>query len=365
MKKSLLALAVLGAFAGAASAQSSVTLYGTMDLGLVRQTGTDWRLDSGNGISQLGFRGVEDLGGGMAGIFDLRTRLSPESGGQDGSNNKRPFWQSISAVGLQGGFGKVLVGRMLTAFQAPVNSTDPWGTEQQGVPFLPAGYSSEPAGTLNQDGAGLGRADVITYTTPSLGGFGVAVSVGPKRSNDTGTGITHPNALFGLWASYAAGPLYIGGGTEKNRDGDKIAMLLGSYDFGVVKVMGGVAQVDALSNHASLVPASVTVSSAGVVTGVAQATDTLLAGKKGQNMNFGLVAPFGPFVAKFGYGRRKAETATTAAYQQETNKVAVGADYILSKRTNLYTSYGQQRVKTSATATTTTKGLDFGIKHNF
>jgi len=365
MKKSLLALAVLGAFTGVASAQSSVTLYGTIDMGLVRQSTVPWRFDTGNGDSQIGFRGVEDLGGGTAAIFDLRHRFSPESGGNDGSSNGRPFWQSASWVGLQGGFGKVQVGRMLTALQGPVNATDPWGTLQQGsVAFLPNGYCTEPLACAKQDNAGLGRADVLTYTTPSLGGFGVALSVGPKRSNDTGTGSTRANAIVSGWASFAAGPLYIGGGGEKNREGDKIATLLASYDFGVVKVMGGVAQVDAVSNHASLVPASVAVTSAGVVSGVAQKTDTLLDGKKGQNVNFGLTAPVGPFVLKFGYGRSKAETTAAATTQPVTSqKVAIGADYILSKRTKLYTSYAQDN-KALATSSAH-KGLDFVLTHDF
>ncbi|MEO6364126.1 MAG: porin, partial [Caldimonas sp.] len=76
MKKSLLALAVLGTFAGVASAQSSVTLYGTVDMAgtFVKNDGSSRRLSlATNGInsSQLGFRGVEDLGGGLKAGFNL------------------------------------------------------------------------------------------------------------------------------------------------------------------------------------------------------------------------------------------------------------------------------------------------------
>ena len=81
MKKSLLALAVLGAYAGVASAQSSVTLFGTVDLNgrYVKDDGRDRRLRSatdGINSSQLGFRGVEDLGGGLKAGFNL---LAPAS----------------------------------------------------------------------------------------------------------------------------------------------------------------------------------------------------------------------------------------------------------------------------------------------
>jgi predicted porin len=84
MKKSLLALAVLGAFAGVASAQSSVTLYGTIDLNgrYVKSDGQDRRLTlSQDGInsSQLGFRGVEDLGGGLKAGFNLLAGVNADT----------------------------------------------------------------------------------------------------------------------------------------------------------------------------------------------------------------------------------------------------------------------------------------------
>src|SRR5664279_1891470 len=85
MKKSLLALAVLGAYAGVVSAQSSVTLYGTVDLDgkYVKNQGSDKRLSMGrDGInsSQLGFRGIEDLGGGLKAGFLLLSSVGADSG---------------------------------------------------------------------------------------------------------------------------------------------------------------------------------------------------------------------------------------------------------------------------------------------
>jgi len=73
MKPSLLALAVLGALAGPALAQSSVTIYGIVDLGVGKNIGTKDKAvqESGAGVSRLGFKGVEDLGGGMAALFQL------------------------------------------------------------------------------------------------------------------------------------------------------------------------------------------------------------------------------------------------------------------------------------------------------
>src|SRR5688572_19055288 len=98
MKKSLIALAVLAA-AGAASAQSSVTVYGRVVAAVMKTPGASARIDTTNGTSQLGFRGVEDLGGGLKATFDLRHRFATESGMNDGTVNGRPFWQGSSKVG--------------------------------------------------------------------------------------------------------------------------------------------------------------------------------------------------------------------------------------------------------------------------
>ena len=86
MKKSLLALAVLTAITGAAHAQSSVTLYGKVDVGMTLDSGSvlgkDVRLSSGvTGGSRLGFKGIEDLGGGMTAGFWLEGELAPDVGG--------------------------------------------------------------------------------------------------------------------------------------------------------------------------------------------------------------------------------------------------------------------------------------------
>src|SRR5688500_13267011 len=88
MKKSLLALAVLGAFAGAASAQTNVTIYGVADVGIARTdsdapgSNATWGLNSGiQSGSRLGFRGTEDLGGGLSAIFQLENGFNIDTGG--------------------------------------------------------------------------------------------------------------------------------------------------------------------------------------------------------------------------------------------------------------------------------------------
>src|SRR5690606_10200795 len=114
MKKSLLALAVLGTFSGAALAQSSVTIYGVADAGIAytdngNPAGEQWSVESGQQSgSRLGFKGTEDLGGGLSAIFTLESGFNLDNGtsAQGGRLFGRQAW-----VGLNGGFGTVKLGR--------------------------------------------------------------------------------------------------------------------------------------------------------------------------------------------------------------------------------------------------------------
>ena len=129
MKKSLLALAVLGAFAGVASAQSNVKIYGVVDLGISNDNnggaaGSVTRMDSGllNG-SRLGFMGTEDLGGGLSANFQLENGFSADTGtlAQGGRLFGRHAW-----AGIAGGFGAVKLGRQMTPVYANVATYDPF-----------------------------------------------------------------------------------------------------------------------------------------------------------------------------------------------------------------------------------------------
>ena len=322
MKKTLIALAAVASTA--AFAQSSVTIDGAVDLGYVKPIGAaDARLDATNGANQIRFLGTEDLGGGLKAHFTLAQRFSPESGGNDGTNNLRPTFQGESTVGLSGGFGAVKLGRSLTALQGPVNMTDPWGTLQQAsTAVLTSGYVTDKEN--NADGAGLGRTDAIHYSSPKFGGFSAALSLGLKQH--TGSATPMPKNLMSLWASYAAGPLYIGGGVEQNRQDDQITAVLATYNLGVVTVGGGFSQMD-----------------------FAAANDR-------KAWNIMAVAPMGAFAIKAGYGQVK-DDVTGAKL---TKKLGLGVDYMLSKRTKVYVSYGNNDA-----AATEKSGYDIGIRHTF
>src|SRR5437867_5276807 len=171
MKKSLLALAVLGAFAGAASAQSSVTLFGIVDVNAryvkngdvkAKSLGTD-----GINSSRLGFRGVEDLGGGLKAGFHLEAGTNPDVG-----TTNAKFFNRRSTVSLLGGFGEVRLGRDYTPSFWNLTVFDPFGTN--GVASFTNLIQSGGFTTPLMSGAGtLVRADnTIGYFLPTgIGGI--------------------------------------------------------------------------------------------------------------------------------------------------------------------------------------------------
>lgn len=327
MKKTLIALAAVASTA--ALAQSSVTIDGAVDLGYVKPIGAeDARLDATNGASQIRFLGTEDLGGGLKAHFTLAQRFSPESGGNDGTTFSRPTFQGESTVGLSGGFGALKLGRSLTAFQGPVNMTDPWGTLQQGsLAVLTSGYVTDKEN--NADAAGLGRTEAIHYSSPKFGGFSAAVSLGLKQH--TGSATPLPKNLTSLWGSYANGPLYVGIGMEQNRQDDQITALLATYNVGFMIVGAGYSTIDL------------------------SAADTATAFDR-KAWNIMAVVPMGAFAIKGGYGVSEADVSGAKV----TKKLGLGVDYMLSKRTKIYASYGNDNARTVEKG-----GYDIGSRHTF
>src|ERR1700749_4935945 len=166
MKKSLLALAVLTAVSGAAFAQSSVTLYGKVDLGLVLDSGNtngkSIRLDSGvPGGSRIGFKGVEDLGGGMKAAFQLETGYCADSaaGAPNFCTGSNQFMGRQAHGDLTGAFGAISAGRQYSIGFNTLSTMHPFGT----------GF----AGQINNivDPSGIRLNNSVTYATPNMGGL--------------------------------------------------------------------------------------------------------------------------------------------------------------------------------------------------
>ncbi|MET3604998.1 putative porin [Sphaerotilus sulfidivorans] len=308
MKKSLLALAVLGAFAGAASAQSSVTLYGKLDLGFAKAAGSaDKQVADGSG-SRVGFRGVEDLGGGLKALFQFEHRFNPDTG----TVTNTAFWHGLSTVGLGGSFGTVNLGRQYTAaFSLITNVIDPFGGDTV------AGLRGE---SLTKSVARLRTDNSVRYDG-AFGGLKVAADIAETPAG----GVDRP---YSVAAQYAAGPFMVAASYDNPTGAnDNLATLGGSYTFGPAKVSLGIGRGDNNSN------VRVKQALAGVTVSVGAAGQVLA-----------------------GYAQEEVGTADA------TKKVSLGYRHNLSKRTQLYTDVTRVNDLLSKTEKT---GYDFGVIHTF
>ncbi len=171
-KESLLALAVFFACCGQANAQSTVTVYGRIDAGVNYQTnqltgqvnssgtpinGSQWTAGGNEwGTSLFGFKGTEDLGGGLKALFTLESGFSSANGVANGGG---VLWNRRSLVGLSGDFGTLKIGRDLTLPSDVVWSLDPAGQQAMSTSTLVKGRNWPQ--TSNQ----------VQYTTPDMSGF--------------------------------------------------------------------------------------------------------------------------------------------------------------------------------------------------
>jgi predicted porin len=203
MKKSLLALAALGAFAGAAHAQSSVTLYGIIDEGFNINTnyGGSHLYNLSSGVlqgSRWGLRGAEDLGGGLKAVFVLENGFDVNSGklGQGGLMFGRQAYVGLSSSQ----YGTVTLGRQYDSvvdYVGPLEVGDQWG-----------GYIAAHPDDLDNFNNAYRTNNTIKFTSANYAGltFGGTYSFGGQAGNFTG------NQIWSLGAGYSNGPLTLGVG---------------------------------------------------------------------------------------------------------------------------------------------------------
>ena len=333
MKKSLLALAVLGAFAGAASAQSSVTLYGLVDMGVMRtSSGTsnaandgvgnrgEWNLKQG-AASRLGVRGSEDLGGDLKANFQIEHRFNPDTGTQTNAN---VFWHGRSYVSLSSNVGTVYLGREFVPAFWVAAAGDPWGWDnigQLGQNYTFAAYGSADGATS------IRNANTVGLKTANYGGFSAELAV------SGGEGAR--GRAVGFNAQYAAGPLYVGVGVDTtdnlsgvpNQVDPRLVVVTAKYAFGPVAPSLTYAQ-----NRT--------------------ATDT-----KTKSIALGLTAKVGPSgEVRFGVGRLDPEGS-----DNNSTKVALGYMHGLSKRTSVYADVATVKTDNKDRA----KAFGVGVKHTF
>jgi len=240
MKKTLIAAALLAGFAGAAQAETSVTLYGIVDLGVGYQKikggpgdfdGSKFGLVSGNqNGSRWGLRGTEDLGGGTRAVFTLESGFEANNGRS--AQGSRLFGRQ-STVGLANdAWGQLDFGRQTNIGSKYFGSIDPFGAGF-GQANIGAGFSA--LNTVRYD-------NMIQYQTPSYSGF----QVGAGYSFNTGSGATSPDSFrtnenqraITAGIRYANGPLNVAASYDQlnqvsSLDDEKVRSwnVGGSYDF--------------------------------------------------------------------------------------------------------------------------------------
>ena len=346
MKKSLIALAVLAA-SGAAMAQSSVTLFGIVDAGVGRVSAggnsVTGLTNSGIASSRLGFRGVEDLGGGLSAGFWLEGGMSNDVGTGAGGGAAGPGFEfkRRSTLSLMGGFGEVRLGRELTVGYVNSTAADVFGDVGVGASIGKNFF----AGVIETR-----KGNGISYILPSnLGGlYGqVQYVFGEAASN---AAYDKSGDYMGVRVGFKNGPLDVGLGLAKGRgataaqDADQMN-IFASYDLGVVKPFIGFNQE---KNKA--------------------ATQV-----KYQAYLLGLTAPVGPGTVRLSYNNVDKRNSS-----DDAQKLAVGYIYDLSKRTAVYGTYAHVKNKGAAGFGATPGGLsfatpagknvngyEFGVRHSF
>lgn len=358
MKKTQLTLAIaaLASLSNVALAQSSVETFGILDIGVLsaRASGSgsvDTVNTDGNSSSRLGFRGKEELGGGLNASFWLEAAVNPDVGSGSGTstNNK----DSVNSGGLT--FGR----------RSTVSLASTWGELRLGRDYVPSfgnlTVTMHPFGTNGVGSAGqlfypvaaggttvrtnVRASNSVGYILPSMGGvYGqLMYAMGEQASNAAG-GTSKDGNHVGGRIGYAAGPLNVAFATGKTNyaTGDYTQTnLAGNYQFGPAKLMylWGQNKVGATKTTANMIGTQYTV---------------------------------GQGEVRFAYTTLKAENVANDA-----NQFAIGYLHNLSKRTALYTNYSQVKNKGTGKqfsvgggnavteAGGTSSGLEVGIRHSF
>ncbi|MDD0814410.1 porin [Curvibacter sp. HBC28] len=382
MKKNLIALASLSALCTLAQAQSSVVLYGLVDSGIRHDsavakttagTGSQTQFSSGVlNTSRFGFRGTEDLGGGLKANFTLESGINLGSGATSSTTN---IFDRRAVLGLEDHWGRVDIGRN-TTFLYDLQAgfvNDPLGQELTTNRQYAANAATavNPLGTLVGSGLDTSRRDnMVKYQSPNLSGatLGLAYSFGNVA------GATSANSSVQLMAKYDAKPLQLGLAYDRLRDtGARTQTTLttgGNYSIDGYKLTGGYTQMQAdpgfvNSNTSILTNSSASTSLYKFLAGATAATTGLKAAVVDVGLTF-YATPVTEVVVAYYNTKYSANGVSANRY----DTVATRARYKLSKRTDLYAAIDHTKAKgitaaQTASVTTSNTGFAFGIQHRF
>ena len=390
MKKTLAAVAVLGAFAGSALA-ADVQLYGIVDTGLQYVHGdTDstsansdfdsFSMESGMASgSRFGFKGTEDLGNGLTVGFILEDGIKSDTGVDDDV-----LFNRESSLFLQGGFGKVAFGR-IGSFNGGVSSWAKYGVmsvfgTSWGDYFAQAGTWAMGAGMWN---------NMIAYETPSFAGFKVFAQYGMGNQVKEGEELvgeeneSSSDRYYAIGASYNNGPLSLyfavdsinyasysatgAASVDQNGDDSLTVTFGGNYDFEVLKLYAGAQYFDEIKRSK--------------MKGVLQDVNVFNGGDfaermKGWSLGVSAGIPVAGGTVMVGAAYLDAEAADSESAKTTKDDelsrwiVSAGYDYPFSKRTDVYgvVTYNQDNLKFTNNAKDQDPymfGVMVGLRHKF
>lgn len=407
MKKSLLAVAAIGAFASAAQAQSSVTVYGILDVGYV---GGNTRVANGSTVtkntfnsfsssaestSRLGFKGTEDLGGGTSAFFTVELGLTPQNAqavNTAGTQNRQAF------VGLKkNGIGAGSIGTQYTIVHQQVAATDPGQANNIAGNLIYPAFTGTTGGADNGTGAAytVRTNNQLQLNSDKFAGFQVNGMLVMDNKNSTETtatvgdtttttgGLNNQNG-WGLGANYTWQKLYVtanyqalsskqsaqvynnatdtlttgfptagyvgGASTPGTNVKDNQMYFAATYDFGILKAYAQYINRKITAEQDSGYYLKRTAQQIGVRSFITPTIEAWASGGLGRYTGFG------------------ANSANLTGWQ-------LGSNYWLSKRTNLYAIYGQANTSNTSIPTTTNPNPNpvsgnasnyaIGVRHTF
>lgn len=303
--------AVLAAALAPASAmaQTNVTVFGQISQALTKSTGTSMQLATTGFGSGIGFKGTEDLGGGLSAYFHFENRFDADTGAVG-----TPFWAERMAVGLTGGFGRFELGRFSNAVDLVSGLADPFGETVANMP--------------HENGAAEAKWDnSIGYYTPAFGPVTAAFTFSTNEA-------PNKHVAYAANLKYAEGPATAAIAYARNGGDDvKTFTVAGNYDFGPAKLYAGYTR----------------------------STDLTGSSGHARNWQVGVGVPLSAAgTLKAAYSNYKFDTSTG----DKDSKFGLGYWYNMSKRTMLYADVSRLN-KTRAGVDSDVNAIDVGIFHKF
>ncbi len=378
MKKSLIALAALAATG--AFAQSSVSIDGIVDVGY-RHISADAAASKRNDIvnnnsatSQLNFRGVEDLGGGLKALFRLEADFNPsQSSTTNGATGSQYYAGTLFTgeqfIGLSGNFGSIKLGQPNAAALDMNGVAQPFGTA------LGGGFSGS-FGRMGTKGYGINgfvgsgnrvirHEKTAKYETPNLSGFSASVEYSFQNDNapvaSTAGSASNQNRYSALGLNYANGPLKVAFSTTQAAAGSNRAagaVSATSLTTGTINANKLAVGERVTDNYLA---ANYNFGTFVLYGGYTTTKSNISANEDAKSWNIAASMPFGAFDFKANYLRVDDRTSANA----DARLIGLGADYFLSKRTAVYARYEALDTNTHVSGTGKLNTLALGVRHGF